>query len=136
MTIAELQDMLEYALTQGLTENTEVRLAMQPAWPMQYTIRYEFAISDPDGHKEEIDAAYESLCDNQEVRFGIAPFAELDNELQAQILTEETGIDIVYDARENTFVQSFEHNDTRVLYLLEEGQEGYAPGGIFDNVQY
>jgi hypothetical protein len=50
MTVGELKDLLE-----GLDDDIEVRLAMQPAWPFEYSIDDSCLIEkeDEDNQREE-----------------------------------------------------------------------------------
>jgi predicted membrane GTPase involved in stress response len=49
MTVGELKEMLE-----GLDDDMEVRLAMQPAWPFEYSISsVEVIDNDPEGSDKE-----------------------------------------------------------------------------------
>ena len=49
MTVGELKEMLE-----GLDDDMEVRLAMQPSWPFEYSIdSVEVIDNDPDGLDDE-----------------------------------------------------------------------------------
>lgn len=49
MTVGELKEMID-----GLDEDVEVRLAMQPSWPFEYSISsVEVIDNDPEGSDEE-----------------------------------------------------------------------------------
>lgn len=137
MTKEQLIGVLE-----GLPDGTEIRLAMQPSWPFEYSIQDEPVISgDQEAFAEWVEDEYDDILEwvkqrglkDEPHRISVGDMDEY-GEVTLEVWDDDDGFITSYTPEEIPIAPS--QFGSNIVYLAEERQIGYLPSEIKEKLSW